>query len=92
MLNDGVEVQVEISEDESIELSAQSRVQKSLDELKTSFALIAGSISGYADDIDISKNIKETKISIGLKVGLEGNLILSKSTIDAHIKVEFTLR
>lgn len=92
VLSDGVEVQVELSENEAQEISARSRVENSLKDLQTTITKISESISGYAESINVSDQVKETKISVGLKVGVEGNLILSKSTLDAHINITFTLK
>lgn len=91
-LDDGVKIQIELSPQQATEISGSARVDATLNSLKESFKCLAGPISNYAAELEINEKISQTKISLGLKVGIEGNFILSKSSADAHITLEFTIK
>jgi hypothetical protein len=91
-LRDGIEVEVEVSEDEAQLISHNSIVDSSISEIQS---LISGvcspigqTLNSMAKDIDI----ESTKVTIGVKVGAEGSFILAKSSIGANIQIEMTLR
>lgn len=92
-LNDGVEVEVEINEDQAQEISSNTlSVDTSLDQLQTLLTKVVEPISNTYKELNKDMSIESAKISIGVKIGIEGNFILAKSTAGANIQVELTMK
>jgi hypothetical protein len=90
-LNDGIEVEVEIDEQHAIEISDSAIVDSSVDKIQSLITKVCGPISNTFRDLEQQINVESTKVTIGVKIGVEGNFILAKSTGEAHIQVEMTL-
>lgn len=91
-LNDGVEVEVEVDENEAQEISADGSVDSSIDKIHSLLAKVMQPISNTYKELSRDVNIESTKVTVGVKIGVEGNFILAKSSAGANIQVEMTLR
>lgn len=92
-LNDGVEVEVEIKDDQAQEISDSAlSVNTSLNQLQTLLTKVVEPISNTYKELSKDMSIESAKISIGVKIGIEGNFILAKSTAGANIQVELTMK
>ncbi|WP_153914010.1 CU044_2847 family protein [Shewanella sp. TC10] len=91
-LKDGIEVEVEIDEHQAREISFENKVNTSISDMKDFLTQVVKPISTTYKELNQTVGIAETKVTLGLKVGLEGSFILAKSTTEAHIQVEMVLR
>ena len=91
-LNDGLEVEVEVDEDQAYEISDKKSVDSSIDKIQSFLTKIIQPISSTYRELDKDMSIESAKVSVGVKIGIEGNFILAKSTAGANIQVEITLR
>jgi len=90
-LKDGVDVEIEVDDQQAYEISDGSLVDSSIDKMQNLIAKVCTPISNTFNDLERHINVESTKVTIGVKVGIEGNFILAKSTGEAHIQVEITL-
>ena len=91
-LNDGLEVEVEVDNNETSEISNDDVVNSSIDRLQQLLSRVMQPISNTYRELNKDVNIESTKVTIGVKVGVEGNFILAKSSAGANIQVEMTLK
>lgn len=92
-LQDGFEIEVEINEDQAQEISSNSlNVDTSLEQLQILLTKVIKPISSTYKELSKDMNLESAKISIGVKIGIEGNFILAKSTAGANIQVELTMK
>jgi hypothetical protein len=91
-LSDGIQVEVEVSSQDAHLISDKAIVDSSINKIQSLITAVCSPIGqtfkSMANDIDI----ESTKVTIGVKVGIEGNFILAKSSAGANIQVEMTLR
>jgi hypothetical protein len=91
-LTDGLEVEVEVDESQAHEISDKEIVESSMDKIEALLMKVIKPISNTYNEISKEMCIESTKVSIGIKIGLEGNFILAKTTTSANIQVEMILR
>lgn len=92
-LKDGICVEVEIDDQQAKEISFQNNtVSTSIEEVNDFLIKIIRPISDTYKSLIQDVNISETKVTLGVKIGVEGGFILAKSTAEAHIQVEMTIR
>ena len=92
-LNDGLEIEVEVSEDEVREISDDDGVvDSSIEKIQALLTQVMQPISNTFKELNKDVAIESTKVTIGVKVGVTGNFILAKSSIGANIQVEMTLK
>ncbi|MDP2851168.1 MAG: CU044_2847 family protein [Sulfuricurvum sp.] len=89
---DGLDVEIEINENQAHEIADHSVINASIDQVQTFLKKVMQPFSNTYKELSKDMNIDSTKISIGVKVGIEGNFILAKSSAEANIQVEMTLR
>ena len=90
-LDDGIQVEVEVDESQAMEISDHDLVNSSIDKLKTLMNKIGEPIADSIVELGQNINIESTKITVGVKVGVEGNFFVAKSTGEANIQVEMTI-
>jgi hypothetical protein len=90
-LNDGIQVEVEINENEAFEISDTDFVDSSIDKIQLLLHKVCTPISATFNELEKSINVESTKVTIGVKVGVEGNFFIAKSTGEANIQVELTI-
>jgi hypothetical protein len=90
-LQDGIEVEVELSESQVREISYNSEVNSSIDKIQDLLLKVVKPLSNTYQELNKEMEIKEAKITLGVKVGVEGNFILAKSSAGANIQVELTM-
>lgn len=93
-LNDGLEVEVDVDVDEAQarEISYKQTVDSSIDKIETLLTKVMQPISNTYKELGKDMSIDSATVTIGVKIGVEGNFILAKSTAGANIQVEMTLR
>lgn len=91
-LDDGLEVEVEVDENQSCEISDGEVVKSSIDNIQAILAKVIQPVSNTYRELDKDMNIESAKVAVGIKIGVEGNVIIAKSKTEAHIQVELTLR
>ncbi|MCK4503241.1 MAG: hypothetical protein KAU22_09400 [Desulfuromonadales bacterium] len=91
-LKDGIEVEVEVDEKHAYEISDKESVKSSIDEIQNLLSKVMKPISNTYKELSKDMSIDSAKVTVGVKIGLEGNFILAKSTAGANIQVEMTVR
>lgn len=91
-LNDGLEVEIEIDENQAYEISDNGVINSSIDQIQGLLKKVILPFSNTYKELNKDMCIESTKITIGVKIGLEGNFILAKSSAEANIQVEMSLR
>ncbi len=91
-LKDGIEVEVELKENQVMEISNNINVDSSLEQLQELLSKIVKPISNTYKELNKDISIESAKINIGIKIGVEGNFILAKSSAGANISVELTMK
>ncbi|MBV37003.1 MAG: hypothetical protein CMP47_16365 [Rickettsiales bacterium] len=93
-LADGVSVEVEVDENnpQFVSSKSKSKITTSMQEAKSILAEIIKPITDSFSEIpEHDKRIKTINVSLGLKIDLEGNFILAKSTVGANLALEITI-
>lgn len=90
-LSDEVEVEIEVDENQAIEISNNVTVDSSMDKIKDLLSKVMQPISNTYKELDKDMSIESVKVVVGVKVGVEGNFILAKSSAGANIQVEMTI-
>lgn len=91
-LKDDVEVEVEIDDDKAYEISNGVSVESSIDQIESLLTKIMKPVSNTYRELNKDMSIETAKIAVGIKIGIEGNFILAKSSASANISVEMTLK
>ncbi len=91
-LKDDLEVEVDINEEQAYEISKDGIIESSIDQIQTFLTKIMQPISNTYKELDKDMSVESAKVSIGVKIGAEGNFILAKSSASANIQVELTLK
>jgi hypothetical protein len=93
-LKDGLMVEIDINENEKYakEISSDDIIDTSIEKIQDFLLKVIKPISNTYKELDKEMSIHETKITIGVKSGAEGNFILAKSNISSNIQVEMTLK
>lgn len=92
MLNDGIEVEVELDESKAYEIADGDIVDSSIEKIQTFLTKIMQPISNTYKELDKDMSLESAKVTLGVKIGLEGNFILAKSNTEANIQIEMTLK
>ena len=91
-LNDDINVEVEVDERQAQEISDYSDVDMSIDKIDSLLTKIMKPISNTYKELNKDMSIDSAKVTVGVKIGVEGNFILAKSSASANIQVEMTLK
>lgn len=91
-LKDGLEIEVEVDKNQAHEISDNKSVDSSIDKIQDFLTKLMRPICNTYRELDKDMSIESAKVSVGVKIGIEGNFILAKSTAGANIQVEITLR
>lgn len=90
-LNNGLQIEVDVSENEAMEISDNDFVDSSIDKIQSLLGKVCIPIAESINQLGGNLNVESTKVTIGVKVGVEGNFFVAKSTGEANIQVEMTL-
>jgi hypothetical protein len=91
-LKDGLEVEIELDENQAREISLDNKIESSIEDINCFLSKVIKPISNTYKQLNKEVNISETKVTLGVKIGVEGGFILAKSTAEAHIQVEMVMR
>ena len=91
-LENDLEVEVEINDNQAEEISDNNVVDSSIDKIESLLTKVMKPISNTYKELDKDMSIESAKVTIGVKIGVEGNFILAKSSAGANIQVEITLK
>ncbi|GAC20968.1 CU044_2847 family protein [Paraglaciecola arctica] len=91
-LSDGIQVEIEVSDEEAQLISNNTTVNSSINKVQSLIMAVCTPIGKTLKEISNDIDIESTKVTIGVKVGVEGNFILAKSSAGANIQVEMTLK
>jgi hypothetical protein len=91
-LSDGIQVEIEVSDDEAQLISNSTIVDSSISEIQSLIRAVCTPIGKTLKELSNNIDIESTKLTIGIKVGVEGNFILAKSSAGANIQVEMILK
>jgi hypothetical protein len=92
ILKDGIEVEVEIDNNHTSEISSGSLVDSSLENIEPLLRSVITPINNIYNNINDAVSIESAKVSVGIKINVEGGFILAKSSAEAHITVEMNIR
>jgi len=91
-LKDGLEVEIELDDNQAREISLDNKIEASIDDISGFLSKVIKPISNTYKELNKEVKIFETKVTLGVKIGVEGGFILAKSTAEAHIQVEMVMR
>lgn len=91
-MQDGLDVEVEIDNTQAQEIADNRVSDYSIDGIEKFMTKLIKPISNTYKEMNKSMSIESAKVSVGIKIGIEGNFILAKSNAGANIQVEFTLK
>lgn len=91
-LSDGLEVEVEINEDEIFEISNGSTVDSSINKVSELLTKAISPVSDAYRALQENNIIESTKVTVGVKFGASGNVFVAKSSAEANITVEMVIR
>lgn len=91
-LDDDIEVEVEIDDNQAHEISDYTKVDASIEQMQSLLTKVIKPISNTYKELNKDMCIDSAKISIGIKIGIEGNFILAKSSASANINVKMKLK
>lgn len=91
-LKDGLEIEVEVREDESMEISTQKKVDSAIDNIQSILKKVMKPVANTYKELNKEVSMESVKVSVGIKISAEGNFIIAKSNIGAHIQVEMLLK
>lgn len=91
-LDDDIEVEVEINDNQAHEISDYTKVNASIEQIQSLLTKVIRPISNTYKELNKEMSIDSAKVSIGIKIGIEGNFILAKSSASANINVKMTLK
>ena len=91
-LNDDINVEVEVEETQAHEISDYTEIDVSIDKIDSLLTKIMKPISNTYKELNKDMSIDSAKVTVGVKIGIEGNFILAKSSASANIQVEMTLK
>lgn len=91
-LKDGLEVEIELEANKAREISLDNKIDASIEDIQGFLSKVIKPISNTFRELNKEVNIAETKVTLGVKIGVEGGFILAKSTAEAHIQVEMVMR
>jgi hypothetical protein len=90
-LKNDIQIEVDIDDTEAMEISDNEFVDSSIDKIKTLLSNVCEPIAESIIELGENINVESTKVTVGVKVGVEGNFFVAKSTGEANIQVEMTL-
>jgi hypothetical protein len=91
VLEDGIEVEVELDENQVLEISSNQSVASSISKIEEILKKIIRPFSNTYKELNKDVALNSAKITIGIKLSVEGNFILAKSAASAHLQVEINL-
>lgn len=91
-LNDDLEIEVEVDENQAHRISDNNAVDSSIEKIQPFLTKVMQPVGNTFKGLYENISIESAKVTIGIKIGIEGNFILAKSTAGANIQVEMTLR
>jgi predicted DNA-binding antitoxin AbrB/MazE fold protein len=91
-LKDGIEVEIEVEKNTARPISHNKNVETSLKEMQSLLAKVIKPISNTFNSLQTEVEIAEAKVTVGVKLNVEGNFILAKSSVEANFQVELLLR
>ncbi|MEX1200258.1 MAG: CU044_2847 family protein [Methylophaga sp.] len=90
-LKDGIEFEVEVADGDYQQISTGSHIDKSIDGLKLMLSKVAIAVDDGLKGLSDSVEPGSATVTLGIKVGIDGNFFIAKSAVEANIKVEFKL-
>lgn len=91
-MSDGLEVEVEINEDEVYEISSNSTIDSSITKVSELLTKVISPVSDAYRALQEKNTIESTKVTVGVKFGASGNVFVAKSSAEANITVEMIIR
>lgn len=91
-LNDNIDVEIEVNDRQAQEISNYNEVDASISKIDSLLTKIIQPISNTYKELNKDMSIDSAKVTVGVKIGVEGNFILAKSSASANIQVEMTLK
>jgi hypothetical protein len=92
ILKDGVEVEVDVDSNYTSEISNGRVVDSSLSNIEPLLKSIISPINNVYNSIGDAVSIESVKVSVGIKINIEGGFILAKTSAEANITVEMNIR
>lgn len=91
-MSNGLEVEVEISDDEVSEISSGSTVESSINKVSELLTKAISPVSDAYRVLQERNTIESSKVTVGVKFGASGNVFVAKSSAEASITVEMIIR
>lgn len=93
-LQDGLEFEVDMSEEEVLEIGANT-LDVSTATVNQVYELLANVVEPVSETyqkLSEEVDVDQLKIALGIKIGAQGNFFIAKSKLEGNINVELTLK
>lgn len=87
-----VEVELDAHQAQEISSSDNMMINSSIDKIQDFLIKIIKPVSNTYKELNKEMSIDSAKVKIGIKIDIEGNFILAKSSASANIEVEMTFK
>lgn len=91
-VSDGLEVEVELRDGDVSEISSYDNLNSSLDQINILLSEVTKPVIDAFQTLSEKAHIESTKVTVGVKFGASGNIFVAKSSAEANISVEMTIR
>ncbi|WP_300179152.1 CU044_2847 family protein [uncultured Aliivibrio sp.] len=91
-LNDGIEVEIELNDNDVMEISHNSTIDSSIDKIEHLLNRVIEPINNAYLNLKDNITIESAKVNVGIKFGASGNVFVAKSSAEANISVELTIK
>ncbi|WP_059018956.1 CU044_2847 family protein [Vibrio coralliirubri] len=91
-VSDALEVEVELREGEISEISSHENMNSSLDQINILLTEVTRPVTDAFQTLSEKVYVESTKVTVGVKFGASGNIFVAKSSAEANISVEMTIR
>lgn len=87
-----VEIEIDTKQAQEISCSNNIVVNSSVDKIQNFLTKVMKPVSDTYRELNKEMNIDSAKVKVGVKIDIEGNFILAKSSASANIEVEMTFK
>lgn len=92
-LQDGVLVEIQAAENYSEKKISSSKLREtSLSDLKPFLKKVLAPVASSYQELKEDISLESAKVTVGIKIGFDGNFILAKTSTEAHVEVELTIK
>lgn len=91
-LSDGVEVEIDVNENDIMEISNGSPIESSMEKVEELLSSVITPINNAFSTFNEKIDIESAKVTVGVKFGATGNVFIAKSSVEANLSIELTIK